>query len=161
MEKSKGLTFFLSFVPGVGHYYLGQMNRGLQIMIMFFGSMFLLSFLRMDFATPYVAIIIWFYSLFDSLQQHRIIEEKQEVVDPTIFSWDKFNFNRLWVGWGLIILGIYLTLDRVSSYFFRWDYYEIQTLRTISMAIIFIAIGIYLLTGKKLSFSKKEKGDKK
>ena len=40
MKKSKTLTFFLSFVPGVGHYYLEHMQRGLQFNLIFFGLIF-------------------------------------------------------------------------------------------------------------------------
>lgn len=161
MQKSKALTFFLSFLPGLGHYYLGQMNRGLQIMIMFFGSIFLSSFIGLDLATPYIATIIWFYSLFDSLQQHRNIQEKQEVIDPTLFSWEKIKFKRNWIGWILIFLGVYMFLERIGYQFLDGNYFLIQTLKTIIIAVIFIGFGIYLLTGKKLLITKSEKRETK
>ena len=148
MNKSKTLTFFLSALPGLGHYYLGQMNRGLQMMALFFGSMFLLSFLRLDFA--YVIIIIWFYSLFDVLQQHRKINEQKELIDPPLLSWEKLLPKKHWIGWFLIIIGLYSLLNRISLEL-GWEYYSL--LRSITLSLILIIVGIYLISGKRL-FSK-------
>lgn len=80
-EKRKFLAgFFSFFVPGTGHFYLGLMQRGLMVMMMF-----IFSIAAMVFATEaniyngnsYMALLVvlgclipvtYFYSLFDALQ---------------------------------------------------------------------------------------------
>ena len=154
MNKSKFLTFFFSFVPGLGHFYLGQMNRGLQLMIAFFGSIFLFDFIGIN-GFPFILPIIWFYGLFDALQQHRIISETQTVVDQPLLSWDKLQINKQWFGWGFIILGIYLIIDKMSYNLFGWQYS--QLVRNIMIAVIFIVFGIYLISGKVIFFKNNRK----
>ena len=151
-SKSKFLTFIFSAVPGLGHYYLGQMNRGLQIMILFFGSIFLFNLVRLNGAFPFIMPVIWFYSLFDALQQNQTMAEKGEFVDPPLFSWDNFKVKKPWIGWGLIGLGAYLILDRLTLQF-GWHYNDF-VMSTLT-AIAFIVLGWYLLTGKKISMNKK------
>ncbi len=148
MKKSKALTFFLSAVPGLGHYYLGQMLRGLQMMSFFFGSIFILSFLRLDYF-PFLLPIIWFYSLFDALEQHRIITKEQQIIDKPMITIEKIKLKKQWVGWGLIILGGYLFLDKLFFDLFSYRYYD--TFRVVFVAGIFIISGWYLLSGKKIS----------
>ena len=150
MRKSKGLTFFLSFVPGLGHYYLGQMMRGLQIMILFFGSLFLFSFLGFEMFFPFFVPVIWFYSLFDALQQNRKINEEQAIIDQPLIPWDKVKVKKHWFGWGMISLGVYLMLDKLSYYYSGWSWRLIETSRGVIIAIVFIGIGIYIISGKKI-----------
>jgi len=154
MKKSKFLTFILSGIPGLGHYYLGQMTRGLQVMILFFGSFSLFSILGLNHSFPYISMTIWFYSLFDALQQHKIISEKGELVDPPLFSWDKLHLKRTWVGWGLILIGLYLTLDELL-YSFLWEYRDI--FKNILFSLILIGIGFYLISKKSLNSVKEDR----
>lgn len=153
MKKSKSLTFFLSFVPGLGHFYLGQMNRGLQMMLLFFGSFFLFDFIGLQ-GFPFFIPVIWFYSLFDSLEQHRKICKDQIIIDPPLFSWETFKIKKQWIGWGMIIFGVYMVFDKISYLFFDWRIN--QTLKSILFAVILIIIGLYILSGKNL-FRKKER----
>ena len=154
MKKSKFLTFILSFVPGLGHYYLGQMTRGLHFMVLFFGSIFLFSFLNLNYSFPFFIPIIWFYSLFDALQQHRIVSEEEKVVDQPLFTSITFRIQKNWIGWGLIILGGYMILDRLSNKFLGWQYNEL--FRNIMFAGVLIIIGWFLVRGKKLPTFKKQ-----
>jgi len=151
MHKSRFLTFILSAIPGLGHYYLGQMTRGLQMMILAFGSMFVMGFLRID-AFPVILPIIWFYSLFDALQQRRIMEEDQVQIDPPLFQWERLKFEKHWIGWVLIILGIYTLIEKLT-YLLGWQYY--QTVRTILVSAILIFIGWSMITGRRIFPTKK------
>ncbi|WP_258112775.1 hypothetical protein [Alicyclobacillus sp. SP_1] len=73
--KSKFVTFLLSvFVPGLGHLYLGLQRRGLSFMISFFACI-AFSWL-LTFIFPFLLAVIWFYALFDALQQATIINLK-------------------------------------------------------------------------------------
>lgn len=73
MGKSKFITFILSAFPGLGHLYLGLMNRGLVFMAAFLGwtALVLLGaeIIRSgDFTVLLVLLpIIGLYSLFDAL----------------------------------------------------------------------------------------------
>ncbi len=42
-NKSKFWAFILSLIPGVGYMYLGLMRRGLEVMTLFFGTIFVSS----------------------------------------------------------------------------------------------------------------------
>ena len=147
MKKSKGLTFFLSFVPGAGHLYLGLMNRGLQFLILFFGTIFVSNLLITEMV-GFLLPIIWFYCLFDALQQYNRIQETEEIIDIPIISWTKLTKSKSSIGWGLIVFGIYLFVEKFVLETFGWQYSS--TFRTVFFAVMLILIGIYLLLGKKI-----------
>lgn len=153
MKKSKFLTFVLSAVPGLGHYYLGLMNRGLQIMILFFGSLYFLSILGYNQSFPYISTIIWFYSLFDALQQHRIVNKEEEPVDKPLIPWNKLHLKSTWIGWGLIFAGLYFAVDQIIYSFLR-EYYYI--FKNILVSLVLIGIGFYLISRKSFIPMKKE-----
>lgn len=148
MRKSKGLTFFLSFVPGAGHLYLGLMNRGLQFLILFFGTIFISSMFITELF-GFLLPVIWFYCLFDALQQYNKIQESGEVIDTPIISWMQFTKHKFWFGWGLILFGIYLFVEKFVFETYGWQYSS--TFKTVFFAIMLILIGIYLLFGKKVN----------
>lgn len=148
MKKSKGLTFFLSFVPGAGHLYLGLMNRGLQFLVLFFGTIFISSMFITELF-GFLLPIIWFYCLFDALQQYNRIQESGEVIDTPIISWTKFVKSKIWIGWILIVLGIYLFVEKFILETYGWQYSS--TFRTAFFAVMLILIGVYFLVGKKIN----------
>lgn len=152
MNKSKGLTFILSFLPGLGHFYLGLMNRGLQFMIMFFAATFLAeSFFLFGLAIP----IIWFFTLFDALQQHRNIKERNEIIDEPLFNWGSLQDKKYIVGWVLIALGGLFLLDQLSP--FIDDFIEMHMVRNAVISGLFIYVGYRLITGKPIFPSNSKK----
>jgi len=70
-KKSVGLTFVLSWVPGLGHLYLGLNSRGLQLMAAAFACIVLIPVVPLVF--PFVLALVWFGSLFDALQRAAVI----------------------------------------------------------------------------------------
>lgn len=81
----------LSFIPGLGHYQLGLMQRGLTAMISFFGVAVLVFFITIftnneGFLAFLLAMpVLWFYTMFDALKQ---LERKQagfELFDRSMF----------------------------------------------------------------------------
>ncbi len=142
-HKSKGLTFFLSFVPGLGHFYLGLMNRGLQIMIAFFSVMFLSDLFHLfGFLMP----VIWFFGLFDALQQHRLVTSEGGHPDRPFFEWEQLHERKDLLGWGLIILGILLILDKLTVYFFHMPLFVMM--RNALIGVLLIFLGWYLIKGR-------------
>ena len=66
MRKSRLFSLLCAFWPGAGEMYLGLMKRGLAIMVIFWGSIGVMSYLGLEmllFALP----VLWFYSFFDTL----------------------------------------------------------------------------------------------
>jgi len=147
-RPSKALTFFLSFCTGVGHLYLGAMSRGLQFLLLFFGSIALTGFLPLRIF-PFWIPVIWFYGLFDSLQ----LADKEIIEDKPIVEWKYLSGRR--TGFILIALGLLLVVDNTlpalwnmyfSNIFLGW-----VSFRTLLMAIVLIVSGIFMLRGKKVS----------
>lgn len=74
-------TILLSFIPGLGHFQLGLMNRGLTLLIGFFGSMTMILFVSFlanqdGFLVFFGALpIIWLYGMFDAI---RLVNRKQQ-----------------------------------------------------------------------------------
>lgn len=62
------LTFLLSIVPGLGHFYLGQMQKGLVLMVI-------------AIALPFFLPILIAYSIFDCLHTARKLNTGEQVQD--------------------------------------------------------------------------------
>lgn len=80
-KKSKFATFLLSFIPGLGHLYLGYANRGFIFMGLFFGVTCVMLGLSVisgtsDFLVvlPFAILAIWFISLVDAIYHSDIPE---------------------------------------------------------------------------------------
>ncbi|QKG83484.1 hypothetical protein GXN76_02695 [Kroppenstedtia pulmonis] len=148
MKKSKSATFFLSFIPGLGHFYLGLMNRGLQLMLLFFGSFYLFHFL--DFI-PYLIPVIWFYGIFDALELHNQGVREGEVPDQPFIPWGKSKP----LGWILILAGGYFLINNFLPGLIQQETYEMIRISFVALLLIFL--GIRMITGKKM-FPSKSKG---
>lgn len=89
-ERSKVLM--LSFIPGVGHFWLGLMQRGLTAMISFFGIAILVFFITIlthneGFIVFLLALpVLWFYTMFDALKQLDRKQAGYELVDRSMFE---------------------------------------------------------------------------
>ena len=65
MKKSRLFSLLCACWPGAGEMYLGLMNRGLAIMLLFWGIIAVGAF---GFVIPmFLLPVIWFYSFFDTL----------------------------------------------------------------------------------------------
>ncbi|MFD1396090.1 hypothetical protein ACFQ5F_05860 [Kroppenstedtia eburnea] len=147
MHRSKVATVVLSIVPGLGHFYLGLMNRGLQLMIAFFGLLLLADLFRLSY--PFPAWILWFYSIFDAVHQHRKTEEEGKVTDLPFVQWSRMGQpTHRWFGWLLVLVGVYFLLDNLLPGVFGWEIYEM--IRKSLLALVLIWLGCRLLLGKPL-----------
>src|SRR5690625_2011050 len=83
-------TIALSVVPGLGHFQLGLMNRGLTFLTAFFGLGAIILFAailsgRGGFLTFLLLLpVIWIYSLFDAINQLSRKQQGEELVDESI-----------------------------------------------------------------------------
>lgn len=142
LNNSRLIAVVLSFVPGAGHMYLGLMNQGLQLMSLFFFTAFMMGWLNMSLFF-FVLPVIWFYSLFDAY--HRAKGERVEKWEENLFFVAWLRTHPAWVGWGLIILGCIVVLERIIGPYISWEIRS--SVQTGIVALILILCGIRLLLG--------------
>ena len=95
----------LSLIPGGGYMYLGLMNRGLQAMMIFFGSIFLASVANLGVFAGMVIPVLMFYSIFDTLQLASQMNEGLFIEDKPYVDIGSPNWQNI-LGYILIGLGI-------------------------------------------------------
>lgn len=162
--KSSFLTFVLSWLPGLGHLYLGLNRRGLQFMIGFFICVAMIQVLPSVF--PFAVAILWFYSLFDALQKVSVVNtyitrngrSPAEAANHGDIDADVANLDEtvkplkalkgkgtdpLWIGIICVILGLLVLLRQVFPSV--W-YVLIQIhIGSILLAAILIGFGLWLI----------------
>ena len=145
--KNKALAFVLSFIPGVGHYYLGLMQRGLQLNVLFFGTIFLIGLAKVD-GLEFLLPVIWFYGLFDALHLADVLARGETVPDRPLLAWEKIPLRRSLLGWILIFLGVYSFLT--ANYgLFLWKRLLPHGIdpNKVFVSLVLIGVGLYLLLG--------------
>ncbi|UKS26054.1 hypothetical protein LOZ80_31625 [Paenibacillus sp. HWE-109] len=91
-QQERTRVMLLSFVPGLGHFQLGLMQRGLTAMVSFFGIAILVFFITiMTHNEGFVAFllalpVLWFYTMFDALKQQERKQAGLELVDRSMFD---------------------------------------------------------------------------
>lgn len=91
-DSERFYTIILSFVPGLGHFQLGLINRGLTFLIGFFGLgtmiVFISVFTDQGAFMVFLGIlpIIWVYNMFDAVQLVGKKQRGEELVDKTIIE---------------------------------------------------------------------------
>lgn len=92
MEYERFRTILLSFIPGVGHFQLGLMNRGITILTTFIGFAVMVFFIaiisnRGEFLIFWAILpVIWVYGFFDATQQLNRKQRGEELVDRSILE---------------------------------------------------------------------------
>lgn len=92
LEAERFYTIILSFIPGLGHFQLGLMNRGLTILVSFLGLGVMVIFIsiltgRGEFIVFLLfLLVIWIYGFFDAMQQLTKKERGEELVDRSILE---------------------------------------------------------------------------
>ncbi|WP_040205362.1 DUF6677 family protein [Neobacillus jeddahensis] len=91
-DSERFYTIVLSFIPGLGHFQIGLMSRGLTLLASFLGLGVMVTFVtalsnRGEFMVFMAALpIIWVYGFFDVVQQVNKKQRGEELVDRTIFE---------------------------------------------------------------------------
>jgi len=161
-KKSKVVATVLGIFPGAGHMYLGLQRRGLQLMVGFLLSIYVLDVLRLS-VFLFLIPVIWFFSFFDTLQQASRAEDGF-VEDVPVIKY--FANHQRWLGIALILLGCFYLMDDILmpalapqiKAAFQIDLYYFYTRFFQMFVVCFLLIGggIKLLMGSK---SKKEEED--
>ncbi|MGF7049890.1 hypothetical protein J2T13_004413 [Paenibacillus sp. DS2015] len=158
-KRSKILATLLSAFPGAGHMYMGLQKRGLQLMILFLGSIYILDILRLS-VFLFLIPVIWFFSFFDALQQLSRYGKEFLQDKPLI---EGIENHRKWIGVVLLVFGIYyisssLIIPLLESRFPSWHIeYRVRTyLRTFIVSLLLLAGGIKLLLDNNKTKTKQE-----
>ena len=144
-DNKKIITLGLSIIPGAGHMYLGYQKRGLLFMATFLFSVFFMGWLNLSFLL-FLLPLIWFYSFFDAY--HILNGGKIEEIDM-------FNLlpkiKEKHIGIGLIALGILIVVQKILYPIIAiyLDYQIRNYIQTSIVALIFIIVGIKILTNKR------------
>jgi len=91
-ENERFYTILLSFIPGLGHFQLGLMNRGLTFLIGFFGLgtmiLFISAFTNQSEFLVFLGIlpVLWVYNMFDAIHQVGKKLRGEELIDKTILE---------------------------------------------------------------------------
>ncbi len=170
-KKSGFVTFILSLLPGAGEMYMGFMKMGVSLMGAFFLIIALASWLEIG-PMVFVAFIAWFYSFF---HVHNLAsmpdEEFYALEDDYMFHFlnrgnqdeasDKRNrniFAAILIFFGVILL--WKGMMSVFSFYFPEISSMLHTagnlFSRVIVGIIVIALGVYMIRGKKQSIYDEE-----
>lgn len=144
-QNRKIIACLFSVVPGAGHMYLGYQQLGLELMTLFFFSIFFVDWLRIGLFM-FIIPVIWFYSMFDTLHKAEGRKQKEDAGLSGLFGQNRNLWSRAkLLGYGLIVLGLLIIFDRIVSPLLS---YEIRNyLQTGIVALLLIAGGVRILAG--------------
>jgi TM2 domain-containing membrane protein YozV len=171
-KKNSFFTFCFSLLPGAGQMYMGFMKRGVSLMSSFFLLIFLAIWLSLE---PIMLImpIIWFYAFFDTHNLRSTPDDEFYTLEDNFilipdFAMEKAHLlqskYRNILAIALIVIGGTILWDNlldiiswVMPHFIRdyiRDFGRILPQLIIGAAII--ALGIYLIRGKKKDLDNSE-----
>ncbi|MFM9282142.1 hypothetical protein [Paenibacillus jiagnxiensis] len=155
-RRSKVLAMILSAFPGAGQMYLGLQKRGLQLMLLFVGGIYILDVLRLS-VFLFLIPVIWFYSFFDGLQQASRYE-REPLEDRPIL--DMFAQHQKLLGLILLCMGLYFVMMNMVVPFIDVRFPDLRLqeridthLRTVIVSVVLIGGGTKLLMGSRKSAS--------
>ncbi|WAA08842.1 hypothetical protein [Fervidibacillus albus] len=91
-ESERFYTIILSFIPGLGHFQLGLMNRGITFLLAFFGTGIMVFFVTLLLSMEEFLVfglilpVIWFYSFFDVMNQLSKKQNGEALIDTSILE---------------------------------------------------------------------------
>lgn len=133
-RKSPGLAVVLSFLPGLGHLYLGLYQRGIAFFFAFAASIFLAQNADAGIFIPFV----WFFGLIDAYRQAQFVNLGYAPEPyPSPAAQRAARKSNLGLGVFLLVIGLVLLYNQ----FYPIDFYF---LRDWWPAIIVVA-GVYFI----------------
>ncbi len=110
MRQPKKWVYFWSLFPGLGHLYLQYMNRGLQFMLLFYGTIFMTVQLNNEIFIIFLPVI-YFYGFFDAIKQYHWILDTGFKEDKPFIEWYKLFQHKRIIGTGLLIISGIILLN--------------------------------------------------
>ena len=173
MRKSRFFSLLCAFWPGAGEMYLGLMRRGLGIMLVFWGVIALIAAFRVDLLL-FILPVLWFYSFFDTLTLRNLdydalveCQERDEFFFQDLFGGREeltgaLGKHHVLLGCGCVFLGAALLYDRLMQWLWwneavpAWLTALLDSVPSLLLAFGVIALGLWLIRGKKLPADKVE-----
>ena len=171
MKRKHGLLLFIAAcIPGCGEMYQGYMKRGISILTAFCAVFALAVFLEIG-ALAVLMIPLWLFSFFDSYNLRGQTDAQAESnPDAYLFGLSDMDSRRMsdllrkrhsLVGWGLVILGVYVfyttAADWVTDFFYQFFdawwigrilSYDVPRL-AVTVGIIALGLGVWFIRGPK------------
>lgn len=165
MKRSSFFSFLCAFVPGAGEMYMGMMNRGLSVMLLFWGLIGFCAMFGLEFLL-FLAPVIWFYSFFETLNLRKMTYEQLCALEDNMLfdldTWTAAQFKdmvqkrHLLIGGGCIFIGLYMLYDGILMRhlggllyeYLPWVMSLLRSLPTLLAALAIIFVGIRLIKGK-------------
>ena len=162
MKRKHGLLLFIAAcIPGCGEMYQGYMKRGISILTAFCAVFALAVFLEIG-ALAVLMIPLWLFSFFDSYNLRGQTDAQAESnPDAYLFGLSDMDSRRMsdllrkrhsLVGWGLVILGVYVfyttAADWVTDFFYQFfDAWWIGRILSYDVPRLAVTVGIIALGG--------------
>ena len=172
-KKSSFLTFCFSLLPGAGQMYMGFMKRGVSLMGIFFLLVFASTWLNLG---PLMAIapIIWFYAFFDTHNLRSMPDDEFYAMEDNYIVIPEFikekaghlqDKYRSVIAVILIVIGVsslwnnlYDLIEGSVPWFIASAFYKFgRFIPQLFVSGLIIALGVYLIRGKKKDLDNLEK----
>lgn len=134
-KRNPALAAFLSFFPGFGHLYNGEIGKALAFFSAFATCIFVLA--EAD-GGPFFALLIPFIVFYNMVEAYRSAERINLQSLSGMSTQEDPAANGLW-GWSLVVMGGLLFLHNVGLFRFQWI--------TKMWPLLMIAAGVALLRG--------------
>ncbi|MBL0386099.1 hypothetical protein JJB07_05475 [Tumebacillus sp. ITR2] len=158
--KSGFLTVLFSCLPGLGHYYLGLEKRGLNLMVMFFSLIFLVSIIPniVTFPLGLGFPILWFYAQFDALKYRSLINEgafyEDKAVIPQMMRFVTYKHLGALLAF-LALMGMVGNLLNMVQI----EYTLRETIKQLLSGLVLLGVGFWILKGKNVPFVPREESE--
>ncbi len=134
-KRSPALAAFLSFFPGLGHLYNGEIGKALAFFCAFATCVFVLA--ETD-GGVFFGLLIPFIVFYNMIEAYRSAERINLQAFSGVSPADEPATNRLW-GWSLVVLGGLLLAHNLGLFRFQWV--------AKMWPLLMIAAGVVLLRG--------------
>lgn len=163
LGKSSFWTFCFAFVPGAGQMYLGYMQRGLSLILLFCVTGFVAD---LFYDAVVFMPVIWMYSFFDTFNLRAQLMAGQTPPDEMLFSLGQEGWLRRLMsrrqtvlGWVLVVLGLWALvqnfvlppLRQLSDIYpmVDWLCSFLRDLPSLALVLALIGVGVWLVRGPR------------
>ncbi len=171
-KKNGFWVFVFSFLPGAGEMYMGFMKQGTTLMGSFFLLVFLASWLNIG-PLLFVLPVLWCYGFFHAHNLRSLSDEEfYGMEDEFLFHLDQIlpktknidRKSRNVMAVVLIVIGASMLWNNfgevlrwmLPSYLREWYWKIGHMVPQLIVAVLFIAVGIWLIRGKKKELDEQE-----
>ncbi|MBP6703762.1 MAG: hypothetical protein KBH14_04440 [Vicinamibacteria bacterium] len=135
-RRSPALAAFLSFFPGFGHLYNGEIGKALAFFCAFATCVFVMA--ETEGGSVFFGLLLPFIVFYNMIEAYRSAERINLQSFSGVSTVNEPESNRLW-GWSLVAMGGLLLLHNLGLFSFAWI--------AKMWPLLMIAAGVVLLRG--------------